>query len=95
MNILWSPQAKFDLGQLEAYIAADNPDAAQQIVLEIVRGVAALLPDNPAIGRPGRVSGTRELVMPRTSYIVPYRVKSRTIEILRVLHAAQRWPEEF
>lgn len=52
------------------------------------------LADHPAIGRVGRVPGTRELIVAGTPFIIPYRVKNRTIEVLRVLHAAQRWPRE-
>jgi toxin ParE1/3/4 len=48
----------------------------------------------PHRGRPGRWPGTRELVIPRTPYIVPYRVQGDLIEILRVFHGARRWPEE-
>jgi toxin ParE1/3/4 len=52
-----------------------------------------LLPDNPEMGRPGRVPGTRELVIPSTPFIVPYRLDGNTIQILRVFHGARRWPE--
>ena len=52
-----------------------------------------LLADQPGLGRAGRVSGTRELVVARTPYVVPYRVKGEVIEALRVYHGAQRWPE--
>ena len=44
-----------------------------------------MLPDNPHMGRPGRVPGTREFVIPRTPYIVPYRLQGESIQILRVL----------
>ena len=54
----------------------------------------ATLPGRPAIGRPGRVLGTRELVIGRLPYIVPYRVREKDIEILRVLHTSRRWPYE-
>ena len=47
------------------------------------------------MGRPGRVPGTRELVIPGTPYIVPYRVQGEAIQILRVYHSARRWPESF
>jgi plasmid stabilization system protein ParE len=46
------------------------------------------------LGRPGRVDGTRKLVIQRTPYIAAYRVAGNTIRILRVLHGAQIWPEE-
>jgi toxin ParE1/3/4 len=54
-----------------------------------------LLPVNPHMGRPGRVPGTRELVIRRTRYIVPYRVHGETLQILRVYHSARRWPDSF
>jgi len=53
-----------------------------------------LLPNNPHI-RPGRVPGTRELVIPQTLYIVPYRVQRDVIQILRVYDGARRWPDSF
>jgi len=53
-----------------------------------------LLKKNPALGRAGRVAGTRELVVAGTPYVVPYRVRGEAVEILRVFHAARRWPEK-
>ncbi len=93
MKIAWSPEAIEDLVSLRAYIAEDNPAAARRTVQHIVESIEQLLPDNPRIGRAGRVPGTRELVIPRTPYIVPYRLQRRTIQILRVYHAARRWPD--
>jgi toxin ParE1/3/4 len=95
MNIVWSPDAIQDLILLRAYIAEDSPAAAQRIVLRILHDVENLLPDNPHMGRPGRVPGTRELIVPKTPYIVPYRVEGETIQILRVYHGARRWPDSF
>jgi toxin ParE1/3/4 len=95
MNVAWSPEAIEDLASLNAYIAEDNPSAARNVVLRILRDIEQVLPDNPYIGRPGRVPGTRELVVPRTPYIVPYRVQQETIQILRVYHGARRWPDGF
>jgi toxin ParE1/3/4 len=95
MKIVWSPEAIQDLISLRAYIAEESPAGAQRIVLRILHDVEHLLPDNPQMGRPGRVPGTRELVIPRTPDIVPYRVQSATIQILRVFHGARRWPERF
>ena len=93
MNIAWSPEAIEDLVSLRAYIAEDNPAAAQRVVRRIIQNVEELLSDNPQIGRAGRVPGTRELVIPRTPYIVPYRFQRTTIQILRVYHGARRWPD--
>jgi toxin ParE1/3/4 len=69
--------------------------AAQRVALHIVHNVETLLAKTPEMGRPGRVPGTRELVIPRTPFIVPYRLQGNTIQILRVYHGARRWPERF
>ena len=47
---------------------------------------------HPDMGRPGRVPGTRELVLPHFPYIIPYRVKAQRVEILRVFHTSRKWP---
>ena len=93
MNIVWSPEAIEDLASLRVYIAEDDPAAARRVVLHIIQNVEQLLPDNPPTVRAGRVPGTRELIIPRTPYIVPYRIQQPTIQILRVYHAARRWPD--
>ena len=95
MNILWSPEAIEDLNSIRSYIADDNPAAARSVVLQIVQNIQRLLPDHPQMGRPGRVPGTRELVIPKTPFIVPYRLQSNVIQVLRVYHGARRWPESF
>ena len=95
MNPIWSPEAIADLAALRAYIAQHDPAAAQRVALHIIRNVETLLPNSPEMGRPGRVPGTRELVIPRTPYIVPYRLIGNTIQVLRVFHGARRWPEAF
>jgi len=95
MTVDWSPEAIDDLAALRAYISEDDPAAAQRVALRIIDAVESLLTDNPEMGRPGRVPGTRELVVPRPPFIVPYRVRGSTLQILRVYHAARRWPEQF
>ena len=95
MTPVWSSEAIDDLVALRAHISEDDPAAAQRVALHIIRNVEALLSDNPGMGRPGRVPGTRELVIPKTPFIVPYRVRNNAIEVLRVFHGARRWPERF
>jgi toxin ParE1/3/4 len=95
MNILWSPKAIEDLNSLRAYITQGNPSAARGVMLHIMHSIEQLLPSNPHIGRPGRVLGTRELVIPKTPFIVPYRLHRNVIQIIRVYHWARRWPESF
>jgi len=77
MNIVWSPEAIEDLASLRAYIAEDNPAAARRTVRHIIESIEQLIPDNPRIGRAGRVPGTRELVIPRSPYIVPIGFSER------------------
>jgi toxin ParE1/3/4 len=95
MKVLWAPQAIEDLRELRAYIAKDDPAAARKVALHIVRSVETLLPNHPEMGRAGRVPGTRELVIPKTPFILPYRVHDEMVQVLRVYHAARRWPHRF
>jgi len=94
MKIRWVRLALTDLDEAAAFISQDNPEAAKRAVKR-VRDAARLLSDQPNAGRPGRVHGTRELVIADTPFILPYRVVRNTVQILRVLHAARRWPEQF
>lgn len=65
-------------------------------MIERIRAAVERLAASPAIGRPGRVAGTRELVISGTPYIVPYRAKKEdVVQIITVLHSAQRWPDRF
>lgn len=94
MHVIWLEDASEDLGEIHGYIAQRNPAAATRIVERIVTAVARLA-TGPNLGRPGRVSGTRELVIRGTPYIVPYRITGQNIEILRVYHGARQWPDRF
>jgi toxin ParE1/3/4 len=80
-----------DLDAIAAYIADDNPVAARRFVSRLVARIDHLSA-HPALGRAGRVVGSRELMFP--PYIVPYRVRSNVIEILRVFLGAQRFSEK-
>lgn len=93
MIIVWSQEALDDLESLRAYIAKDSPKAARHTARSIIALIEAL-PNNPHIGRPGRVPGTRELVVAQTPYIVPYRVHKEELQILRVYHGARQWPDQ-
>ena len=93
MRLVWTPAALRDVASVRAYIARDNATAADNQV-ERILAVDGNLLRFPEIGRPGRRGGTRELVVSRTPYIVAYRLRGEAIEILRVLHARQRWPDQ-
>ncbi len=91
LEVAWLRKALRNLDEEAAYIAQDNPLAAQQVVARIMHAVG-LLASQPGLGRPGRVHGTRELPVPRTRYLIPYRVRGRQIEILRVFHTSRELP---
>jgi addiction module RelE/StbE family toxin len=91
MQVVWSPRAVKHLAQLRRYIAKENPKAASKVAGRII-DVVDLLATMPHAGRPGRVPGTREFVVADTPFIVIYRVVAKTLEIIAVLHGAQKWP---
>ena len=91
MNVFWLKTAIRTRFQQLDYIAQDNPAAAVRLD-EAIERHTDLLAQYPSMGREGRVNGTRELVVPRSPFIVVYRVKRKRIEILRILHGAQQWP---
>lgn len=96
MEIRWLRNALQNLDREASYIARDDPVAAQMVVQRII-AVVSPLAENPALGRQGRIDGTRELVVPDTTYIVPYRVMPRLdrVEILRVFDSSRKLPESW
>jgi len=94
VKLVWSRAAVHDLEQLAAYIAQDSEQNAL-LVEGRIHHSATLLSLLPAAGRPGRVDGTRELIVLRTPYLLVYCFRSNEIRILRVYHGARRWPARF
>jgi plasmid stabilization system protein ParE len=92
MRIVWSASALRDLAVIRERIAAENPAAAERQIRLVLAAISRLA-SFPQVGRKGRIEGPCELVGSRTPYVVPYRLRENTIEIARVLHARQRWPE--
>jgi len=95
VHIKWTEAACEDLDNIHKYIYNDNPSAAVDVVLHIIKSVETLIPQNTSIGRAGRVLGTRELIITNYPYIVPYRIINNTVEIIRVLHSSFKWPDNF
>lgn len=93
MRLVWSAFALADREGIFVHIEADNPSAAIGVD-ERIAAAARRLINFPESGRPGRVAGTRELIITGTPYIAAYAVTIETIRILRVLHGAQTWPDE-
>ncbi|MBK6786093.1 MAG: type II toxin-antitoxin system RelE/ParE family toxin [Rubrivivax sp.] len=91
MRVRWLRKALRNLDDEATYIAADDTAAATVVVKRVLDAVS-MLGEQPGLGRPGRVAGTRELIVAKTRYIVPYRVRGNTVEILRVFHTSRRLP---
>ncbi|SDE57067.1 Plasmid stabilization system protein ParE [Variovorax sp. CF079] len=94
MRVRWLRKALHNLDEEAAYIATDDAAAARLVVGRILDS-AAQLAHQPGLGRPGRVPGTRELIVQKTRYIVPYRVRGDAVEILRVFHTSRRLPQHW
>ena len=92
MTVVWSPRAIGHLAGRRACIARDNPDAASGVAMTLLAAVERLA-KLPNLGRPGRVAGTREIVVPGTRYLIPYRLRGDRLEIIAVFHGRQRWPK--
>jgi toxin ParE1/3/4 len=93
MRIVWSPTAIAQLTEIRAYIEQDKPEAAREVARRIVNAADQLI-SNPRLGRRGRHPGTRELIIPGTPYLLPYRINGQEIRILAVFHTARLWPEK-
>ncbi len=94
MTVVWSPRAVAHLSHLREHIAHDNPNAARRIATQLLEAVDRLA-KFPNLGRPGRVPGTRELPVPGTRYVIPYRLRGERLEIIAVFHGRQKWPTRF
>ena len=90
MKLSWTPEAIADRDAIFDYIDADNPAAAIALD-ELFSEKAEQLTVHPKLGRPGRVDGTRELVV-HENYILVYDIAGELARMLRVLHAARQWP---
>jgi plasmid stabilization system protein ParE len=94
MSVVWTGPARMQLADLYEYIAESNTGAAER-QSELIVDAAYKLTGFPEIGRQGRRRGTRELVVPGTPFIMAYRIRTHEIEILAIMHGAQRWPRRF
>jgi len=94
MRVRWLRKALRNLDDEASFVAADDAAAARLVVERVIEAVAQLA-EQPGLGRPGRVQGTRELVVSKTRYIVPYWVHGDTMEVLRVFHTSRRLPERW
>jgi plasmid stabilization system protein ParE len=92
MEVIIAPAAGNDIRQAHAYYAERNPEAAARLVRSILDAISGLTLF-PLIGRSGVVPGTRERILTRYPYKIVYEINGDKIEVDRVLHTSQRWPE--
>jgi addiction module RelE/StbE family toxin len=93
MQVKWLRNAAKNLNDATEYLADENPKVAIEFFVHSVESVNKLA-QFPELGRAGRVAGTRELVIDRFPYIVPYRIKDGNVEIFRVLHTSRMCPRK-
>lgn len=91
MKLRWSRQARQDLNDIDAYIAADKPEVARKVIAGI-RAAVEHLKRHPHMGRAGRVSGTRELI--DVPFVIVYAIAGDTVHIVTVFHGSKQWPPE-
>jgi toxin ParE1/3/4 len=94
VRLRWTDGAVEDLRSAHEYLEVENPRAAGEVVDRIMSAVERL-EQFPHMGRTGRVDGSRELVVTGTPFVVAYRVRGESVQILAVLHGARKWPRRF
>ena len=94
VRVKWLKTATRNLDAAMEYIAQEDPESAKKIYAYIRERVAALA-TQPSMGKPGRVFGTRELVIERYPYIVPYRILENEVQIIRVFHTIRKLPKSW
>ncbi|MEK6806644.1 MAG: type II toxin-antitoxin system RelE/ParE family toxin [Pseudomonadota bacterium] len=94
MHVKWLRKALTNLEAESSFIAHENPQAASNLV-KTVESSVSLLAQNPSLGRPGRVPGTRELVIEGFPYLIPYRLRGKVVQILRVFHTSRQLPQKW
>jgi toxin ParE1/3/4 len=93
MRVRWTEPAASDLTHICGYIEQhDGTNTARRVAISIYERVSGLV-EFPERGRPGRRSGTRELIFTGLPYLAVYRRQGDIVEILRILHGAQVWPQ--
>ena len=95
MRVVWTRKASRHLRAADDYWAGESSTAAADIMLDRIFSAVELLERFPEVGRLGRISGTRELVIVPTPFLVAYRIRRGKIEIISLLHGARKWPDKF
>lgn len=95
MLIRYTETALADVRSAFNYLLQETDESTAVNVLTRMQNAIQSLCTFPEQGRAGRVAGTRELVIHRTSMIAAYRVTKREVQILAIIHSSRRWPDTF
>jgi toxin ParE1/3/4 len=95
MKIVWTRRANKHLRAAYLYWAQEKSYEAADRMLERIFSAVELLEEHPQMGRIGRISGTHELVLAPTPFLIAYRSRRSKIEIVALLHRARKWPDRF
>jgi len=88
LDVRLRPAALSDLTDIWTYLATRNETAADRILREIDARFS-MLADHPEAGRTREDIGVDLRSFPVESYNLYYRVSGRTLDVIRVLHAAR------
>lgn len=91
MKLKWTRRALSQFKNAEMYIAKEDPQAAKAVTERIAEAIHLLL-NQPQLGRPGRIRGTREWVVKQTPYLIAYAIEDDYLVVLRVIHSKRHWP---
>lgn len=93
MKVVWSRRAMKHLVSLREFIAKDSEQNAAVAAKRMLASIE-LLRKQPEMGKPGRILGTREFIVPDTPYMIPYRVREGRLELIAVFHGRQQGPKK-
>lgn len=93
MNVSWLKKTAANLEREYQWWYEQNPTEAKKFANEVYE-LTSLLVTQPAMGRAGRVVGTRELALQHFPYLLPYCVRNNKVQILRVFHTYRDAPTE-
>jgi toxin ParE1/3/4 len=85
-------RAKRDLDEAFAFIELDDPASAKNVARLLMKSIR-LIAENPSIGRPSADKRVREWSVPGLPYVIPYKIKDATVQIIRVYHTRRSRPE--
>ncbi len=91
-QIIFAKPARKDLREIKNYISLINPIVADKILNDINNHIKDTIPNNPKIGRLGKVLRTREYVLTKYPYIIVYQTLDDKLLILRILHSSRQYP---